>query len=171
MDGGTTQNDFTFTVVKRLKPDVELNAWVQYERWKSLYTRPADRTTSQRMFRSPGTRRRRTPFVSGSDGRRLRAAPGWRLVQDFGWPRGARQAGWSAYLPQRGNDDREDAGVCDASRHGEIPGRDFRSDNPARCRAVDGNLRASRNCVRAVSTGALSLTMIGIKRAENQSDE
>jgi len=35
LDGGTTQNDFTFTVVKRLKPDVELNAWVQYERWKA----------------------------------------------------------------------------------------------------------------------------------------
>ena len=35
VDGGTTQNDFTFTVVKRLKPDVELNAWVQYERWKA----------------------------------------------------------------------------------------------------------------------------------------
>ena len=34
-EGGTTQNDFTFTVVKRLKPDVELNAWVQYERWKA----------------------------------------------------------------------------------------------------------------------------------------
>ncbi len=33
--GGTTQNDFTFTVVKRLKPDVELNAWLQYERWKA----------------------------------------------------------------------------------------------------------------------------------------
>jgi hypothetical protein len=35
VDGGTTQNDFTFTVVKRLKPDVELNAWVQYEHWKA----------------------------------------------------------------------------------------------------------------------------------------
>ena len=34
-EGGTTQNDFTFAVVKRLKPDVELNAWVQYERWKA----------------------------------------------------------------------------------------------------------------------------------------
>ncbi|MES2219639.1 MAG: capsule assembly Wzi family protein [Acidobacteriota bacterium] len=35
VEGGTTQNNFTFTVVKRLKPDVELNAWLQYERWKA----------------------------------------------------------------------------------------------------------------------------------------
>ncbi len=33
--GGTTQNLFTVTAVKRLKPDVELNAWLQYERWKA----------------------------------------------------------------------------------------------------------------------------------------
>lgn len=31
--GGTTQNDFGFTVVKRLGEDVELNGWLQYERW------------------------------------------------------------------------------------------------------------------------------------------
>lgn len=34
-EGGTTQNMFTVTAVKRLRPDVELNAWVQYERWKA----------------------------------------------------------------------------------------------------------------------------------------
>lgn len=32
--GGTTQNQFKAEVVKRLRPDVELDAWVQYERWK-----------------------------------------------------------------------------------------------------------------------------------------
>ena len=33
--GGTTQNQFKAEVVKRLRPDVELDAWVQYERWKA----------------------------------------------------------------------------------------------------------------------------------------
>ncbi len=32
---GTTQNQFKAEVVKRLRPDVELDAWVQYERWKA----------------------------------------------------------------------------------------------------------------------------------------
>lgn len=32
---GTTQNLFTVSVVKRIRPQVELNAWVQYERWKA----------------------------------------------------------------------------------------------------------------------------------------
>jgi hypothetical protein len=34
---GTTQNDFTVNAVKRLGNDVELNAWVQYERWKAPF--------------------------------------------------------------------------------------------------------------------------------------
>ena len=33
--GGTTQNQFKAEVVKRLRPDVELDAWVQVERWKA----------------------------------------------------------------------------------------------------------------------------------------
>ena len=33
--GGTTQNDYTASVLKRLTPDVELSAWVQYEEWKA----------------------------------------------------------------------------------------------------------------------------------------
>ncbi len=41
--GGTTQNMFTVTAVKRIRPDVELNAWMQYERWKA----PAYKTGSQ----------------------------------------------------------------------------------------------------------------------------
>ena len=39
-DGGTTQNLFTVTAVKRLKPQVELNAWLQYERWKAPVYKP-----------------------------------------------------------------------------------------------------------------------------------
>jgi hypothetical protein len=37
---GTTQNLFTVSAVKRLKPDVELNAWLQYERWKAPVYKP-----------------------------------------------------------------------------------------------------------------------------------
>jgi hypothetical protein len=33
--GGTTQNQFKVSVVKRLIPDLELNGWVQYEGWKA----------------------------------------------------------------------------------------------------------------------------------------
>jgi hypothetical protein len=31
--GGTTQNQFRVDVVKRIGPDVEVNAWYQHERW------------------------------------------------------------------------------------------------------------------------------------------
>jgi len=33
--GGTTQNQFKVDVVKHIRRDVELNAWVQFERWKA----------------------------------------------------------------------------------------------------------------------------------------
>ena len=33
--GGTTQNSFTATVVKRIMHDAEIKAWVQYEKWKA----------------------------------------------------------------------------------------------------------------------------------------
>jgi len=33
--GGTTQNDYAISVLKRLKADLELSAWVQYEQWKA----------------------------------------------------------------------------------------------------------------------------------------
>jgi hypothetical protein len=33
--GGTTQGQFMVDVVKRLTPNLELNAWLQYERWKA----------------------------------------------------------------------------------------------------------------------------------------
>jgi Capsule assembly protein Wzi len=35
--GGTTQNEYKVSVVKRLGQDVELNAWLQYERWKAPF--------------------------------------------------------------------------------------------------------------------------------------
>jgi hypothetical protein len=38
--GGTTQNQFKGSVVKRLGKDVELNAWVQYEGWKAPIYKP-----------------------------------------------------------------------------------------------------------------------------------
>ena len=33
--GGTTQNLFTVNAVKRIRPQIELNAWLQYEHWKA----------------------------------------------------------------------------------------------------------------------------------------
>jgi hypothetical protein len=38
--GGTTQNQFKASAVKRLGKDVELNAWVQYEGWKAPVYKP-----------------------------------------------------------------------------------------------------------------------------------
>jgi Capsule assembly protein Wzi len=35
IEGGTTQNQFKVDAVKRISKDVELNAWIQYERWKA----------------------------------------------------------------------------------------------------------------------------------------
>jgi hypothetical protein len=33
--GGTTQNDFTVEAVKNIRPQLELDGWLQYERWKA----------------------------------------------------------------------------------------------------------------------------------------
>jgi hypothetical protein len=33
--GGVHQNDYKIDVVKRIRPDIELNAWAQFERWKA----------------------------------------------------------------------------------------------------------------------------------------
>jgi hypothetical protein len=38
--GGTTQNDFGFDVMKRLRPDLELHGWLQYERWTAPFVKP-----------------------------------------------------------------------------------------------------------------------------------
>ncbi len=40
--GGTTQNQFTVDVVKRLRKDLELNAWLQYEGWKAPIYMPGN---------------------------------------------------------------------------------------------------------------------------------
>lgn len=39
LPGGTTQNDFALHLSKRLRRDIEIRGWVQYERWKApLYS-------------------------------------------------------------------------------------------------------------------------------------
>ena len=38
--GGTTQNLFTANALLRLRPDLEMNAWVQYERWNIPLLKP-----------------------------------------------------------------------------------------------------------------------------------
>jgi Capsule assembly protein Wzi len=47
---GTTQNDFRVSVVKRIVPNVELNAWVQYERWKAPFYKPGLQTNTVGAF-------------------------------------------------------------------------------------------------------------------------
>jgi Capsule assembly protein Wzi len=47
---GTTQNDFSFSAVKRLGPEVELNANVQYERWLIPVYQPAPRSNTSTTF-------------------------------------------------------------------------------------------------------------------------
>ncbi len=38
--GGTTQNDFIVKAVKQIRPQVELDGWLQYERWKAPIYKP-----------------------------------------------------------------------------------------------------------------------------------
>lgn len=40
LPGGTTQNDYQFNVVKRIHKDIELNGWVQFERWVAPFYKP-----------------------------------------------------------------------------------------------------------------------------------
>ena len=49
LPGGTTQNDYQFNVVKRIHKDIELNGWVQYERWVAPIYKPGPQsdTTAQ----------------------------------------------------------------------------------------------------------------------------
>ena len=48
--GGTTQTDFSFDVVKRLTPDVELKANVQYERWLIPLYKPGQQSDTSTAF-------------------------------------------------------------------------------------------------------------------------
>ena len=45
--GGVTQSDFKIDAVKRIRHDVELNAWVQFERWKAPVPLSAPETPLQ----------------------------------------------------------------------------------------------------------------------------
>ena len=47
---GTTQNQFKVDVVKRLRPDIELNAWLQYERWKAPIYRTGQQSDTAIAF-------------------------------------------------------------------------------------------------------------------------
>ena len=42
--GGTTQHDVMVQLVKRLRPDIELNAWLQAEQWKAPLIKPGSQT-------------------------------------------------------------------------------------------------------------------------------
>jgi hypothetical protein len=48
--GGTTQTDFSFDLVKRLAPDVELKANVQYERWLIPLYKPGRQSDTSTTF-------------------------------------------------------------------------------------------------------------------------
>jgi Capsule assembly protein Wzi len=48
--GGTTQNEFKASIVKRFGPNVELNAWVQYEGWKAPIYMPGLQTNTVGAF-------------------------------------------------------------------------------------------------------------------------
>lgn len=48
--GGTTQNQFKISVLKRIKPDVELNGWYQYEGWKAPIYKPGLQNNSTIAF-------------------------------------------------------------------------------------------------------------------------
>lgn len=63
--GGTTQNLFTVSGVKRIRPQVELNAWLQYERWKApIYKRGGqnDVTTNVQITWYPEIKRSLRPW-------------------------------------------------------------------------------------------------------------
>jgi hypothetical protein len=48
--GGTTQNQFKISAVKRIGHDLELNAWYQYERWKAPIYLPGAQSNSIGAF-------------------------------------------------------------------------------------------------------------------------
>jgi Capsule assembly protein Wzi len=48
--GGTTQNSYMVSVVKRLGQNVELNGWLQYERWKAPIYKPGLQTDTTASF-------------------------------------------------------------------------------------------------------------------------
>jgi hypothetical protein len=52
LPGGTTQGQLMVDVVKRIHKDIELNAWVQYERWRApLYQTTTDLNANNHAFK------------------------------------------------------------------------------------------------------------------------
>lgn len=49
--GGTTQNDFGIQLVKRLRNDIELRGWVQFEFWKAPIYKPGLQSDTTAEFR------------------------------------------------------------------------------------------------------------------------
>jgi hypothetical protein len=48
--GGTTQNEYKASVVKRIGPNVEINAWIQHEGWKAPVYLPGLQTNTVGAF-------------------------------------------------------------------------------------------------------------------------
>ncbi len=48
--GGTTQNSFQVSVVKRVKRDFEVRGWLQYERWKAPIYKPGAQSDTSAAF-------------------------------------------------------------------------------------------------------------------------
>jgi hypothetical protein len=48
--GGTTQNEYKVSVVKRIGPNVEINAWIQHEGWKAPVYLPGLQTNTVGAF-------------------------------------------------------------------------------------------------------------------------
>lgn len=48
--GGTTQNLYQFSVIKRIHKDIELNGWVQYEQWKAPVYKPGAQSDTTATF-------------------------------------------------------------------------------------------------------------------------
>lgn len=44
--GGTTQNDYKLEVIKRIRPNVELNAWFQHETWVAPFVRTGQQSNN-----------------------------------------------------------------------------------------------------------------------------
>jgi Capsule assembly protein Wzi len=48
--GGTTQNDFAVQVVKRIRKDIELRGWIQFESWKAPIYKPGLQSDTTASF-------------------------------------------------------------------------------------------------------------------------
>jgi hypothetical protein len=64
--GGTTQNEFKASVVKRMGKDLEIDGWVQHERWKAPIYLPGLRSNTTVAVRMTWFPRLRTAFRSGA---------------------------------------------------------------------------------------------------------